>query len=230
MAAIPAAALGVAAGGRVVCQGGIYGNTESLMTRLEAYGIRVDFARAGDLEELGAAVAGESPRSEPPKLVWVECPANPLLQVTDLEAAARIAHDAGALLGVDATFASPALQRPLAWGADLSVHSTTKYIAGHGVVLGGVVSGDPALLSEKIEPFRATFGGSADPFAAWLTSLGLRTLPLRMERSSATADALAEFLSGQAAVREVFRARIADAPPGQLASAGPMLSFEVDGG
>lgn len=226
MAAISAAVLGVAVGGRVVCQGGIYGTTESMMGGLGRYGVDVEFARVGDLDALRDAVS----RNPAPRLVHIETPANPLLQVTDIEAAAQIAHEAGALLSVDATFATPALQRPLAWGADLTLHSTTKFIAGHGVVLGGVVSGAPDLLADAIEPVRTAFGGIADPFAAWLTLLGAKTLSVRMERHAANAEALSGFLETHERVLRVFRPELGALPAGQLAAGGPMVSFEVEGG
>lgn len=226
MAAISATALGLGAGGRVVCQGGIYGTTESMVAGLDRFGIGVEFVPVGDLDALADA-AGSDPA---PALVYVESPANPLLQVTDIERAAAIAHERGALLAVDATFATPALERPLAWGADLVLHSTTKFMSGHGVVLGGVVSGAAELLARAIEPMRVQFGGSADPFAAWLTLLGLRTLEIRMNRHAASADAIAAYLRTHPRVVRVHRPDLERLPAGQLAAGGPMLSFEVDGG
>lgn len=226
MAAISATVLGVGAGGRVVCQGGIYGTTEAMVGGLGRFGIDVEFAPVGDLEALAAA-AGSDPA---PALVYIESPANPLLQVTDIQRAASVAHERGALLAIDATFATPALERPLAWGADLVLHSTTKFISGHGVVLGGVVSGAADLLARAIEPMRVRFGGSADPFAAWLTLLGLRTLAVRMERHAASAEALAGYLAGHPRVGRVYRPDLDRLPPGQLAAGGPMLSFDVEGG
>ena len=226
MAAISATVLGVGAGGRVVCQGGIYGTTEAMVSGLGRFGIQVDFVPVGDLDALADAV-GAGP---PPALVYIESPANPLLQVTDIERAAGLAHDRGALLAIDATFATPALERPLAWGADLVLHSTTKFMSGHGVVLGGVVSGATDRLAASIEPLRVQFGGSADPFAAWLTLLGLKTLVVRMERHAANAEALAAYLAGHPRVARVYRPALEGLPAGQLAAGGPMLSFEVEGG
>lgn len=226
MAAISATVLGVAAGGRVVCQGGIYGTTEAMLSGLDRFGIAVDFAPVGDLDALADAVAA----GPPPALVYIESPANPLLQVTDIARAADMAHDSGAPLAIDATFATPALERPLAWGADLVIHSTTKFMSGHGVVLGGVVSGATDLLSRAIEPMRVQFGGSADPFAAWLTLLGLRTLGVRMERHAANAESIADYLRGHRRVTRVYRPDPGHLPPGQLAAGGPMLSFDVEGG
>lgn len=226
MAAISSTVLGVGGGGRVVCQGGIYGTTESMVGGLDRFGVDVDFARVGDLDDLQAVVD----RGPPPALVYIETPANPLMQVTDIEAAADIAHASGARLAVDSTFASPALQRPLAWGADLVLHSTTKFMAGHGVVLGGSATGASSLIREMIEPMRVKFGGSADPFAAWLTLTGLKTLALRMERNSSNAEILAEFLADHPRVSRVYRPDFEAMPAGQMSTGGPMLSLEVHGG
>lgn len=227
MAALSAVAMGCGAGGgRIVCQEGIYGNTVHLVRRLSEFGMEVDFAPAGDAAALAEVVG----RGRPPSLVHIETPANPLLQVTDVRAAARAAHEAGALLSVDATFATPALLRPLAWGADFSVHSTTKYISGHGVALGGVVTGRAALVKEKVEAQRRDFGGAPDPFAAWLTLLGLMTLELRVARASETAAALAALLHAHPSVDAVHHPDPADLPVGQMMRGGPMLSFELAGG
>ncbi|MFQ5689154.1 MAG: trans-sulfuration enzyme family protein [Gemmatimonadota bacterium] len=226
MAAISAVALGTAAGGRIVCQDGIYGTTVACLRGLPRYGIQVDFVPAGDLEALRKQVAG----GPPPALVYIETPANPLLQLTDIHAAAEIAHEAGGLLAVDATFATPALQRPLAWGADFSLHSTTKFMSGHGVVLGGIVSGRRELLERHVDGLRRDFGAVADPFAAWLTLLGLRTLAVRMERHAENAAALATRLAQCAEVSAVYYPDPGRLPAGQLSAGGPMLSVELAGG
>lgn len=226
MAAISSVALGIAAGGRLVAQSGIYGSAEAMLGRLARYGVDVRFVPVGDAAALAAAVED----GPPPALVYVESPANPLLQTTDVARAAAIAHAAGALLAVDATFATPALLRPLAWGADFVLHSTTKFIGGHGVALGGVVAGRPGLLEGEVGPARKYFGGAADPFAAWLTLLGVRTLAVRMERHVANARAMADFLRGHPGVTRVFHPDPTRLPPGQLAAPGPMLAFEVEGG
>lgn len=226
MAAISSVALAIAAGGRLVSQSGIYGSAEAMIGRLARLGVDVRFVPAGDLEALAAAV-DDGP---PPALVYVETPANPLVRTTDVARAAEIAHAAGALLAVDATFATPALLRPLAWGADLVLHSTTKFIGGHGVALGGVVAGRRELLEREVAPARKYFGGVADPFAAWLTLLGARTLAVRMERHVANARAMADFLRGDPSVQRVFHPDPGRLPAGQLAAPGPMLAFELEGG
>ncbi|MFQ5745683.1 MAG: trans-sulfuration enzyme family protein [Gemmatimonadota bacterium] len=227
MAAIGAVALATCAGGkRLVAQEGIYGTSETFLRGLDGFGIEVSFAPAGDLDALERSV-----RAGPlPALVYVETPANPRLQLTDVAAAAGIAHEAGALLAVDATFASPALLRPLRWGADFSIHSTTKFVSGHGVAIGGIVSGEEARIADMIRPARTGLGGSPDPFAAWLTLLGLATLPVRMERHCRTAAALAQALRSETAVQIVHYPDPATLPAGQLAAGGAMLAFEVEGG
>lgn len=226
MGAISAVVLGVAAEGRVICQDGVYGTTVAHMQGLPRYGIEVDFVPAGDSDALRSAAA----TGGPPALLYVETPANPLLQVTDIAAAAAAAHEAGALLAVDGTFATPALQRPLAWGADLVVHSTTKFMAGHGVALGGIVTGATERVKELIRPMRKFFGAAPDPFAAWLTLNGLRTLEVRMERHAANAAALAAMLRDHPRVERVHHPAPTALPRGQLAAGGPMVSFEVAGG
>lgn len=226
MAAISSVALGIAGGGRLVSQSGIYGSSEAMMGRLSRFGVDVTFVPAGDVDALAGAV-GDGP---PPALVYVETPANPLLHLTDVARAAEIAHAAGALLAVDATFATPALLRPLAWGADLVLHSTTKFIGGHGVALGGVVAARRELLEREIGPARKYFGGAPDPFAAWLTLLGARTLDVRMQRHVSNARAMAGFLAGHPDVTRVMYPDPARLPAGQLAAPGPMLAFDVGGG
>lgn len=226
MAAITAVALGAATGGRIVCQDGIYGTTVTHMQGLPRHGVEVDFVPAGDLDALGRAVR----RGASPALVYVEMPANPLLQLTDIGVAAELAHEAGALLAVDATFATPALLRPLAWGADFALHSTTKFVSGHGLALGGVVTGAAETMRERIDPVRKLFGAAPDPFAAWLTLHGLRTLEVRMLRHVENAAALAASLREHPAVERVHYPDPRTLASGQLASGGPMVSFAVLGG
>lgn len=227
MAAISAVALSVAGGGgKVVAQEGIYGTSEHLLRGLDRFGIEVDFAPAGDTGALQRALR----RGRPPALVHVETPANPRLQVTPIAETARLAHAVGAVLVVDGTFATPALQRPLSWGADFSLHSTTKFISGHGAALGGAVTAPRERVEAVLRPARRDLGGAPDPFAAWLTLLGLQTLPLRAERQSANADALARLLRGHPRVAAVHHPDPASLPPGQMAAGGPMLSFELEGG
>jgi cystathionine gamma-lyase len=168
------------------------------------------------------------------KLVWVETPTNPLLQILDIAAIAEQAHKVGALLAVDNTFASPYLQQPLALGADLVVHSTTKYLGGHSDVVGGAVIGRGELL-QPIAFHQNAAGGVPGPFDAWLTLRGIKTLAVRMERHSANALALAEWLTGQPEIARVYYPGLASHPGHDLArrqmrSFGGMISIRLKGG
>ena len=199
MAAI-AAVLGlVPAGGRVVLPRHAYQMTGVLGTDLAARtGLRMVPVDVPDTDAVLAAV-----RAEPTDLVWLESPTNPMLEVADLPALLTGAHAAGALVAVDNTFATPMVQRPLAHGADVVVHSVTKYLAGHSdVVLGAVVTSDPAL-RDRVHAYRTLHGAIAGPFEAWLALRGLRTLALRVERSQASAATLAARLAEHPAVLQV---------------------------
>jgi cystathionine gamma-lyase len=168
------------------------------------------------------------------KLVWVETPTNPLLQILDIAAIAEAAHKVGALLAVDNTFASPYLQQPLKLGADLVVHSTTKYLGGHSDVVGGAVVGRRELL-QPIAFYQNAAGGVPGPFDAWLTLRGVKTLAVRMERHCANAQALAEWLTTQPAVERVYYPGLAKHPGHDLArrqmrAFGGMISVRLKGG
>ena len=168
------------------------------------------------------------------RLVWIETPTNPLLQVLDIAAIAALAHGAGALLAVDSTFASPYLQRPLALGADLVVHSTTKYLGGHSDVIGGAVVGRRELL-EPIAFYQNAAGGVPGPFDSWLVLRGLKTLAVRMERHCANARELAAWLAEQPQVERVYYPGLASHPGHALAARqmrdfGGMISLRVAGG
>jgi cystathionine beta-lyase/cystathionine gamma-synthase len=168
------------------------------------------------------------------KMVWVETPTNPLLQVIDIAAVAALAHKAGALLAVDNTFASPYLQRPLQLGADLVVHSTTKYVGGHSVVVGGAVIGRGELL-QRVAFYQNAAGGVPGPFDAWLTLRGLKTLAVRMDRHCANARRLAGWLEGQPQVQRIYYPGLPGHPGHELARRqmrdfGGMISVSVRGG
>jgi cystathionine gamma-lyase len=168
------------------------------------------------------------------KLVWIETPTNPLLQILDIAAIAELAHKAGAILAVDNTFASPYLQLPLRLGADLVVHSTTKYLGGHSDVVGGAVIGRRDLLT-PIAFYQNAAGGVPGPFDAFLTLRGLKTLAVRMERHCANAHRLADFLSKHPAVQKIYYPGLATHPGHELARRqmrdfGGMVSVSVKGG
>jgi cystathionine beta-lyase/cystathionine gamma-synthase len=168
------------------------------------------------------------------RLVWIETPTNPLLQIVDIAAIAELTHRAGALLAVDNTFASPYLQQPIRLGADIVVHSTTKYLGGHSDVIGGAVIGRRAVL-EPIKFYQNAAGGVPGPFDAWLTLRGLKTLAVRMDRHCSNAGRLAAWLVRQPGVERVYYPGLADHPGHDLARAqmsgfGGMISLRLAGG
>src|SRR3989441_10174966 len=169
------------------------------------------------------------------KLVWIETPSNPLLKIVDVTRVARIAHEAKALAIVDNTFATPYLQRPLELGADLVLHSTTKYIGGHSDVVGGALAGNDPKLRERLAFIQNAAGGVPGPFDAWLVLRGAKTLAVRMERHSANAQAIAEWLTENPKVTSVNYPGLVTHPQHALArrqmrAFGGMLSFELRGG
>jgi len=174
-------------------------------------------------------------RAQPARMVWIETPTNPLLSIADIAALAGICRDAGALLVVDNTFASPSLQQPLALGADAVIHSTTKYLGGHSDVVGGaVVVADPGL-GEELEFVQNATGSVAGPFDAWLTMRGIRTLGVRMDRHSENALRVADMLASHPAVTEVYYPGLASHPGHEIAAKqmrgfGGMVSFRARGG
>ena len=222
----------VGAGDHILCTRHVYGGAYSLLTRtLPRLGITHSFVDMTDPAAVKAALRPET------KLLWAETIGNPLTTVLDLRALATIAHEHGALLGVDNTFASPYLARPLEDGADLSAHSATKYIGGHGDLIAGVVVGSRALIHRALV-ICADVGGCAAPLEAWLMLRGLKTLNLRMERHCANALGLARFLTEQPGVARVHYPGLPGHPQHMLATErfgaqagyGGVLSFEVDGG
>jgi len=197
MAAVAAAFSLVPAGSRVVVPRHAYQVTLVLARDLaERAGLDVVPVDVADTDAVRAALPGAA-------LLWVESPTNPMLEVADVPALVAAAHDAGALVAVDNTFATPLGQRPLTWGADVVVHSVTKSLAGHSdVVLGAVVTRDPAL-RERLAAYRTTHGAIAGPWEVWLALRGLRTLALRVERAQHNAGVLAERLAAHPDVVEV---------------------------
>ncbi len=229
MSAILSLAMSVLqAGDHVVASRGLFGSTQNLFdVVLSKFGIETSFVPATNLDAYRAAVR---PRT---KLFFVETPSNPLTEVVDIAAVAAIAHEAGALLAVDNCFCSPALQLPLALGADVVVHSATKYLDGQGRVLGGAVVG-PKTVTDEVFKFLRTAGPTLSPFNAWVILKGLETLRIRMEAQSASALALATWLEQQGVAR-VFYPGLPSHPQHELAmrqqkAGGAILSFEVEGG
>ncbi len=200
------------AGDRVVAATQVYGDTRDLLVRdLPTWGFDVVQVDAADLDAWRAAVA-----AGPTRIVYVETLANPQLELADLPALAEIAHDAGALLVVDNTFATPYAVRPLAHGADLVVHSATKFLNGHSDVIAGVVAG-PFDLVREVQRRIVTLGSCLDPHAAYLVWRGLQTFDLRLARSTATARTLAATLATHADVVDVRHPSLPDYPRAEVA-------------
>ena len=217
-------------GDHVVIPDDAYGGTYRLFAKVaQRWGLEWSAASVADPDAVAAAIR---PRT---RLIWTESPTNPLLGIADLAALADVAHSHGALLVVDNTFASPYLQQPLALGADVVVHSTTKYLGGHSDVVGGaLVVSDPGL-AEELAFHQNAMGAVAGPFDAWLTLRGIRTLGVRMERHCDNAERVAEFLTRHPAVTRVLYPGLPDHPGHKTAAAqmrrfGGMVSFQVAGG
>lgn len=201
-------------GDEVLLGSDVYGGTYRLIARvLGAWGIGV---RVVDMSDLGAVRAALEER--PARIVWVETPSNPLLRITDIAGLARLGHEAGALVVVDNTFASPALQQPLSLGADVVVHSTTKYLGGHSDVVGGALVLNDDALYEQAKFLQFAVGAVSGPLDVWLTTRGIKTLPLRMRRHSENAHAIAEFLSGHGAVERVYYPGLPSHPGHEIAA------------
>ena len=221
-----------APGGRVVCSADCYhGTAKQLRGLLAGFGISAEFVDTSDTAAVARAL--DSPAS----LLWVETPSNPLLKVSDIAALARLAHERGVLLACDNTFASPVLQRPFDFGADLVMHSTTKYLGGHSDVLGGVlVAREAGSTLERLRDFQGTTGGVPSPFDCWLVLRSLATLPLRVRAQAANAAGVARFLHADRRVERVHYPGLASHPGHALAARqmpdgfGSVLSFQVPGG
>ncbi len=230
MAAIMSAVMALlSAGDHIVASRGLFGATQQLFGNiLSRFGIQTTFVPATDLDAYRAAV---NPKT---RLFFVESPSNPLTELVDIPAVAAIAHEAGVLLAVDNCFCSPALQQPLKLGADLVIHSATKYLDGQGRVLGGAVCGSRALVDEVFK-FLRTAGPCISPFNAWVILKGLETLRIRMAAQSAAALELAGWLETQPQVARVYYPGLPSHPQYELAcrqqsSGGAIVSFEVRGG
>jgi cystathionine gamma-synthase len=218
-------------GDHIVLGNDAYGGTYRLISRvLGEWGIGNTPVDMSDPEAVAKAVSANKTR-----LVWVETPSNPMMKITDIEALAKVAHDAGALLVVDNTFASPYLQTPLTLGADIVVHSTTKYIGGHSDVVGGAIIVNDPELAEKIGFVQFAVGAVSGPMDAFLTTRGLKTLGVRMDRHSDNAQAVAEWLLQRPEVEAVLYPGLPSHPGHELAKKqmkkfGGMISVQFKGG
>jgi len=224
-------------GDHVVVPSDAYGGTYRLFKHVvEPWGVPHSVAAVGDVDSVRAAIRPET------RILWVETPTNPLLGVADIAALAELAHASDALLVVDNTFASPYLQSPIALGADVVVHSTTKYAGGHSDVVGGAVVVAPGVptrdgesVAERIGFHQNAMGGVAGPFDSWLVLRGLRTLAIRMERHCDNAEVVVDFLREHPGVTEVIYPGLPEHPGHELATRqmrryGGMVSFRVRGG
>ena len=216
-------------GDHIVCSRDVFGSTRILMDKyITKFGVEVTYVPLTDLAAWQSAVQPNT------KMFFCETPSNPLSEIADLEALCQISKQAQALLVVDNCFCTPVLQKPLQWGADIVVHSATKYIDGQGRALGGAVLGS-AQLMDQVQGFLRAAGPTMSPFNAWIFLKGLETLSLRMKAHSASANALAVWLSQHPKVTKVFFAGLPDHPGHSLAKKqqtdfGAVVSFVVEGG
>lgn len=231
MAAILLLVLGTLKGGdHVVCSQSVFGSTIRLFQDFAKYGIQTSFVAQSDVDAWRAAVRPNT------KLLFAETPTNPLTEVCDIAALADIAHRAGALLCVDNCFCSPALQRPIALGADIVMHSGTKFLDGQGRVIAGALCGTQTLIDDQLTPVMRSAGMTLSPFNAWVVLKGMETLSLRVREQSARALAIAGWLETQPQVERVYHPSLPSHPQHALAMAqqsgqgGAVVSFIVKGG
>ncbi len=220
----------LSAGDHVVCSASVYGPSRVVLERdFARFGIGSTMVDTSDLDALRGAITDRT------RVVFVETPANPTLAVTDIARAADIAHEAGALLVVDNTFMSPVLQKPFRFGADIVLHSVTKFLNGHSDVVGGVLVFRDEALMKKVRSVLHYLGGTMDPHQAWLVLRGVRTLAMRVRQAQQNAQALAELLVAHPAVERVRYPGLpghphADVIARQMAGPGSLISFDLKGG
>jgi len=212
-------------GDHVVAVKDLYGGTHRQFEQLaRRFGLDFSYVEGDEPSQFDAAATDRT------RLIWIETPTNPLLKTVDIGAAAAVAHDHGALLGVDSTFATPFIQQPLTLDADIVLHSASKYLGGHCDVIAGALVVDDESLAERLRFNQYAVGGTLGPFEAWLILRGLKTLHLRMERHSENASAVAEYLDGAAGVGKVYFPGLDGKPlPNGMTLPGAMVSFELDG-
>jgi O-succinylhomoserine sulfhydrylase len=231
MSAIALMVLGLLkAGDHIVCSQSVFGSTIKLLGgEFAKFGVETSFVSQTDVREWRSALKGNT------RLLFAETPSNPLTEVCDMRALADIAHDAGALLAVDNCFCTPVLQLPARFGADLVIHSGTKYLDGQGRVIAGALCASEAIVEGKLVPLMRSCGMSLSPFNAWVVLKGLETLSIRMRAQSERAARLAAWLEGQPRIERVFYPGLASHPQHALAMAqqsgcgGAVVSFIVKG-
>jgi len=217
-------------GDHVVCSDDVYGGVSRHFNQvLVHYGIEFTYVNSSNPKEVEEAI------KENTKLLWIETPTNPLLKITDLHAMNKIAKANNLLFGVDSTFSTPVFLRPLEFGADIAMHSTTKYLSGHNQIIGGAILTNNQDIFDKMKFIQKTIGAVSSPFDCFLTMLGLRTLHLRMERHNSNAQAIAEFLESHPKVSRVAYPGLKSDPghtiaKEQMSGYSGMISFELNGG
>jgi len=230
MAAIDGCLKFLKSGDHVVCSDNVYGGVFRHFNQiLVNYGLEFTFVDSTNYENVENAIRPET------KLIWIETPSNPLLKITDLEAVGTIAKKHNILFGVDSTFATPALLRPLEFGADLVMHSVSKYISGHNQLIGGIVITNREDLAEYLRFIQKTIGAVPSPFNCWLTLLGVKTLDVRIKKHNENAMAIAEYLEANPKVATVAYPGLSSHPnhsvaKEQMSGFGGMVSFEINGG
>ena len=230
MSAVDAVMKLLKTGDHVVCSDDVYGGVSRHFNQvLTTYGIKFTYIDSTDPNNVANALRPET------KLIWLETPSNPLIKITDLSAVSKIGKDAGIPVGVDSTFATPVFLRPLELGADIVMHSTTKYLSGHNQLIGGAVVVNDQAIYERLKFIQKTIGAVNSPFDAWLTLLGIKTLHLRMYRHDQTGLRIARFLEDHPKVKRVSYPGLESHPQHAIAKRemsgyGGMLSFELKGG
>jgi cystathionine beta-lyase/cystathionine gamma-synthase len=217
-------------GDHVVCSDDVYGGVSRHFNNiLVNYGLTFTYVDSSNPENVENAIRSET------KLFWIETPTNPLLKITDLNAISKIAKKHQILFGVDSTFATPVFLRPFEFGADIVMHSTTKYISGHNQIIGGIIITNDKEIHERMKFVQKTIGAVPSPFDCWLTLLGVKTLHLRMERHASNAQAVAEFLESHPLVEKITYPGLKSHPQygvakEQMDGFSGMISFELKGG
>jgi cystathionine beta-lyase/cystathionine gamma-synthase len=230
MSAVDACFKLLTAGDHIVCGDDVYGGVTRLLDNVTAQqGLSITYVDTTNTDAVKAAITSET------KMLWIETPTNPLLKVSDMEAMVKISRDAGILLGVDATFATPVFLRPLEFGADIVMHSTTKYLAGHNQIIGGVLITNHEHVFEKMKYIQKTIGAVSSPFDCWLNLSGLKTLHLRMKRHEESALQVAAFLEAHPKIDRVLYPGLPSHPQHAIAKAqmsgfSGMITFELKGG
>ncbi len=230
MSAVDACFKLFSSGDHIVCGDDVYGGVTRLLDNvIVQQGLSVSYVDTTDAAAVRAAITPAT------RMLWIETPTNPLLKVSDLEAMVSIARESNILLGVDSTFATPVFLRPLDFGADIVMHSTTKYLAGHNQIIGGVLITSDEHVFEKMKYIQKTIGAVSSPFDCWLNLSGLKTLHLRMKRHEESAMQVAQFLESHAKIDRVLYPGLPSHPQHAVAKAqmsgfSGMITFELTGG